>query len=153
PPAVFRHTLEDRAPSDAFEGRLVGSIDGNLHLVRSGIDEPPVVLPHPQQRAVRGRPYPDVSRARIADHREDVVALHQRLADALQFDLQQAVLFVDQAPEGLQRHVFGAPALRPVADYAHRAAEVAAADVLDIELDWQVVDLGAPSGPKVPFVI
>ena len=88
-----------------------------------------------QQRGIGGRPHPDVLVARIADHGEIVVALHGRLAKPLQLDLDKPDLLVDQPPERIERQVGGALALVPVADRAHGAAEIAAADILDIELD------------------
>src|SRR5271169_3401235 len=79
--------------------------------------------------------------ARIANHREIVVTLHRRLAQALQLNLYKADLFVYQALEIIELQVISTLAAIPITDGAHGAAEITAADIFDIKLDWEIIDL------------
>jgi hypothetical protein len=58
-----------------------------------------------QQRGVGDGARPDLFVPRAADHGEIIVALHGRLAQHLQLDVDEPDLLVDQLPENSERQI------------------------------------------------
>ena len=111
-PAVSDDMFELALPPDGLEGLLVRPVHRDIDLVDARIDQLPVIVPEMQQRGVGRHAHPYTLRTRVFDHLEIIIALHQGLAQAVQLDLDEPMLLVDDVPELVERHVPGALSFR-----------------------------------------